>query len=227
MLHVDAIAYSNKLSRKNPYVKFFIFLALLILAIGLDSIMIHMLIIISAYFLVVFLGGVSAKYYFSLYRTPVAFVLLSLVAIILSISPEKQSFLLAVKWGRFYVGVSQEGIDTTNKIFFRCMASLSSTYFAALTIPLNQGVIVMKKMKFPIVVIEMIVLTYRFITIFINEIHELYNGILMKNGYNGIKNGRKSAGVLMKVLLFRMEESYKYYKIALEIKNADENSIYV
>ncbi|MVO73072.1 cobalt ECF transporter T component CbiQ, partial [Paeniclostridium sordellii] len=71
------------------------------------------------------------------------------------------------------------------------------------------------------VLIELMILTYRFIFIFLEEIKDIYKSQQLKFGYINLKNSYNSTALLIKVLFFRMMKKYEDMSITLDIKLYD------
>ena len=77
------------------------------------------------------------------------------------------------------------------------------------------------KRQIPDNVIEIAMLIYRFIFIFLEEVHEIYKSQEMKMGYMGMKNSYNSLGLLVNMLYKRMMKKYEDMSIALDMKLFD------
>ncbi|WP_330676180.1 CbiQ family ECF transporter T component, partial [Paraclostridium sordellii] len=66
--------------------------------------------------------------------------------------------------------------------------------------------------------IELMILTYRFIFIFLEEVKDIYKSQQLKFGYINLNNSYNSTALLIKVLFFRMMKKYEDMSITLDIK---------
>ncbi|MGO1818865.1 MAG: CbiQ family ECF transporter T component, partial [Senegalia sp. (in: firmicutes)] len=90
-----------------------------------------------------------------------------------------------------------------------------------LTTPFNNLIKLLLKYKVPMLLIELTMLTYRFIFILLEEISLIYRAQDLKFGYSNIKNSFNSLGLLLRVLIVRMIKRYEEMIISLESKNYD------
>ena len=127
-------------------------------------------------------------------------------------------FLHSISLGFIWVGVTQQSLAFSVDLFFRALACLSATYFMALTIPMNQLIIVFNKLKIPKVMIEMIILIYRFANIFLDVYKDMQTAIELKFGFRGLKNTYHSISLLVSLLFMRMMQSYDELNVSLEVK---------
>ena len=123
--------------------------------------------------------------------------------------------------GSTYIGLSKFGLINALKIMSRSIACLTCVYFLMLTTPFNQLIKVFKKMHIPDNVIEIAMLIYRFIFIFLEEVQEIYKSQEMKLGYMGMRNSYNSLGLLLNMLYKRMMKRYEDMSIALDMKLFD------
>lgn len=223
MLQIDVYANSNRLSTRNPYIKGLWAAAALSAAILTDNSYIHLAIILLAAWAVVLMAGIKGNAYVKLFRIPASFLLLSIASILVSVSSVRGDFLLSIKLLGFYFGISNGSLSMAVMLLTRSLACLSATFFISLTIPLNQIILILKKIRTPRAVIEMTVLMYRFISVFIEEFSDMQNALEMKSGYRNFRTSFKSVSILAGTLFLRVMNSYKDWKTALEVKNYNGN----
>ncbi|MDN6682907.1 MAG: energy-coupling factor ABC transporter transmembrane protein, partial [Enterobacterales bacterium] len=100
----------------------------------------------------------------------------------------------------------------------RSLAALSATYLFVLTTPFSQWVRLLKRSHLPLVLIEQVLLTYRFIFIFIEEAAAIHRAQSLRFGYVSLRTGYRSLSMLVGMLLARVMERHKQMSIALEVK---------
>ena len=145
------------------------------------------------------------------------FLILSIFTIVISIS-KVDVFLWSIEVFDYYIGVAESSIDQVTLLTTRVTASIASTFFLALTTSLNHIIKVLKKLLIPSFVIELMVLIYRFIFVFLEEAQEIYHGQEMKFGYSNMKNSYNSLSLLIRSLFTRLFLRYKDMVVVLECK---------
>lgn len=226
MLKIDNLAYNNRLTDKNPIQKASLSIFLLLLAIFIDNFYIQVAILIFNIILCVFVAQIPKKEYFNLYTIPMAFIILGIIAVLISYSKEKSAFIFSFPFFSGFLGITKSGLFESIKIIGRSFSAISSTYTFALTIPINQTIYVFKKIHLPKAFMEQFVLIYRFITLFFEELSVMKIAIELKQGYVDKKTWINSASLLGSSLFARIFRSYEDYKIALELKLFDEDFFY-
>ena len=221
MLEIDKCAYTNNLKDANPMIKLGVTIIALSISIGTNSIRIHLLTMLLVSALIIFLAKVDIRLYIKCLKIPIYFLVIGTILNLVNISFENQGFLFNIKVFSLYIGTTKFSIENSIYILLRAMSSVISIYFLILTTPFNQLIIILKKLHIPDTLVELMVLTYRFIFIFLEEIKDIYKSQQLKFGYINLKNSYNSTALLIKVLFFRMMKKYEEMSITLDIKLYD------
>lgn len=220
MLLIDKYAYTNRLTNSNPYIKFVISIIALTMATITTSIYINISILIIMSMLTTVVAGIPVKKYFKILFIPIVFLALSILTILISIS-RVDIYLWCFGMFNYYVGITKGSIQESILLSTRVLASMTSTFFLGLTTPLNNIIRVLKKAYIPNILIELLVLIYRFIFIFLEEAQEIYTGQEVKFGYSNMINSLKSTGLLIRSLFTRLMFRYRDMVVVLECKLYD------
>ena len=218
---IDDYAYKNKLYKVNPNKKFIIGMLLLILSLINPFNYISLLIIALMSFVIVVIAKIELKDYLHFIKIPLTFLIISIIMILLNFSHNKEIFLYSIKIGNLYVGVTNESLKSAIYLFFRALSCLTCIYFIMLTTPFYQLIFVFKKLHLPDVVLEISMLMYRFIFIFMEEVSDIRKSQELRFGYINLKNGYNSFGLLVSMLFKRMMIRYDEMSIALDMKLYD------
>ena len=189
---IDDYAYKNKLYKVNPNKKFIIGMLLLILSLINPFNYISLLIIALMSFVIVVIAKIELKDYLHFIKIPLTFLIISIIMILLNFSHNKEIFLYSIKIGNLYVGVTNESLKSAMHLFFRALSCLTCIYFIMLTTPFYQLIFVFKKLHLPDVVLEISMLMYRFIFIFMEEVSDIRKSQELRFGYINLKNGYNS-----------------------------------
>lgn len=217
MLIIDKYAYTNKLANLNPMLKGIVVAMCLIIATTIKNNYINGIIFVLMFLLTTVVAGIPFKNYFKILTLPMWFLLVSTISILISIS-NKDVYIYSMKIGSKYIGITNESILESINITVRVLASLSATFFLGLTTSLSKLITVFNTIRLPSIIIELLVLVYRFIFTFLEEAKELYTAQEIKFGYCNFKNGFNSTSLLIKVLFIRMFLRHKDMVNSLEAK---------
>lgn len=220
LLLIDKYAYTNKLANTNPIKKFITVVMSLFITTVINNNYVNVLVFITMVILTTYVAGIPIDKYLKILSIPMGFLLLACLSIVFSISYENV-YIYSVNLWSFYIGITKESIDLSINLITKVIASMSATFFLGLTTPLNDLIKVFKRLKVPNTLIELSVLIYRFVFIFIEESKEIYTAQELKFGYSNFKNSLFSIGHLIKALIIRVFERYKDMVVTLDCKLYD------
>lgn len=218
MFKIDEVAYHNPLAKKNPFIKCGVGMGGLILAISIPSYTVLLSILLLMNILILGVARIDFKFYLKLLGIPSGFLILSISMTLITVSQNPIGFERAIYFLGSYIGYTKATLNTALYLLIRCFVCINCMYFMTLTVGMNQQIKVLKKLHMPHEMIELIILMYRFIFIFIEEVEQIKLAQEMRFGYKGLKRSYHSTGMLIKLLMKRMISHYKRLCIVLEMK---------
>jgi len=221
MLEIDNCAYLNKIKDVNPLIKLGITFTGVIASMLTQNANIHILIMLFMTSLILFIARVDMKLYIKCLKIPIIFLIIGIGLNLINISFENKDYIFNVNILGLYIGTTEFAVKSSVNILLRAMSCIISIYFLILTTPFNQLIIVLKKLHIPHTLIELMILIYRFIFIFIEEAEEIYKSQQLKFGYTNLRTSYNSMSLLIKTLFFRMMRRYEDMSISLDIKLYD------
>ncbi|MGL4877103.1 cobalt ECF transporter T component CbiQ [Paraclostridium dentum] len=221
MLEIDNCAYLNNIKDVNPLIKLGITFIGVIASMLTQNANIHILIILFMTSLILFIARVDMKLYIKCLKIPIIFLIIGIGLNLINISFENKDYIFNVNILGLYIGTTEFAVKSSVNILLRAMSCIISIYFLILTTPFNQLIIVLKKLHIPHTLIELMILIYRFIFIFIEEAEEIYKSQQLKFGYTNLRTSYNSMSLLIKTLFFRMMRRYEDMSISLDIKLYD------
>lgn len=218
---IDILAERNRFRDMNPYFKLAMGIAVLIAGLVFDKMAFSWIQILGCLLLLVWGAGIPLGRYLNLFRIPLAFLVLTCVILSISWSDRADGFYLFLYTGSRYIGVTAEGLMYGIHVFLRSLGGISATFSMALTTPIRQWIQVANGLKLPPILVEMMLLMYRFISLFFEMKGDLEVALQLKGGSNGwfglIQNSSRVAGRLFQ----RMFQSANDWYISLELKLFD------
>lgn len=218
MFEIDHYAHTGRLTNISPALKVGCGLAVLTVAVSMDSSMLHALLLLFMAALSVGWAGVPLRPYLRLYAIPASFTALSLLTIALTVTRSPEPLLLAVPLGGRFIGLSETGVQTAGLLLSRSLAGISATYFIALTTPVYQWAGLLRWLNVPREFTELMVLIYRFVTIFAGELDTMRQASDLKFGSRTPRLMLRSSSALAGVLFTRVMGSYQDWQRALDLK---------
>ena len=218
MKTVDKYAYRSPLRHFQPTQKVLLGLMLLFTCLIGNSLLLSFIILTLMGYLTLYKGCVPFKFYSFLMAVPFTFLILSLLPLLLDFSTEADFFIWSIHIVHGYVGISDISIKLCLSLFFKAFASVSCLYFICLTTPMNDILRVFEKWHCPVLILEMMMLIYRFIFILIDTAFTMYEAQTSRLGYLNFRLGIHSFGILLSSLFVRTLKMNNALYTALECR---------
>lgn len=221
MLLIDKYAYTNNLTNVNPKIKTGVGLFFLIASMMTKNILFLIAIMMLMSISVVCIAKIDIKSYIKLLRIPMYFLIMGIIVNLINISFDSSALIYSLNIANIYVGISKESLITSTYLLFRSISCLMCVYFFILTTPFNQIIYLLKNLHISDTVIELTMLVYRFIFIFLEEVEDIRKSQQLRFGYINLKTSYKSIGLLGNMLFKRMMRRYDDMCISLDMKLYD------
>jgi len=216
---IDEYAYRNALRDLSPKIKVSYSFLLIFLALVSKNIIFHLMILLLNTFLVGFIAKIKLKSYFKLLLMPMVFILLGIMSVVINLSTNQLvNPIVSYKVYSLYIGMTRESIVQGGLLLTRSIAAISASYFMLLTTPMIDLIKLLKFLRLPKEVIEIMVLTYKFIFILLDESKKIYEAQVMRNGYRNIKNSYQSIAILIKMIVINTFNRYKAMEETLQVR---------
>lgn len=228
MISLDKIAYTSKILKNNPNEKVFFSVATMLTALFLNDIYISAVVLLLMYIFIVYIGGISSKIFLKLMLLPATFLVISIIAILITrVQPDKIYILkfIVLKWE---LGIMYSSLKKVGQLFFKSLACISCLYFLILTTPVVDILYSLEKVKLPKILIEVIGLVYRYIFVFIEASQLIYISQDSRLGYSNMKRSFYSAGKLVSSLFLKALKQADESFISMEARcyNGEVNFIH-
>ena len=177
---LDRLSYQSRWFTVAPERKFFLWLAMMVLAFSLPPVGQGALLVVLAAF-TCWLVRISFWRWLRWMAIPIGFLLVGVVTILFSITQQPQHLLVGIPLGSYWLGVLPEGLTMASTTFWRSLAALAATFWLVLNLPFPQLIVLLRKGRVPRLLTEQIMLTWRFIFILLEEaaaIHRAQNPAL-------------------------------------------------
>jgi len=214
MLPIDQLCYSSNLRNVNTEEKMAFSLLTLLICVISRMVTIAIIALLVNSIMTVIIGKTPMRYYKKMMIIPLAFLILSTIAIIINISPIPLD-AYAIPIGKYYLTSSRESLRLAFQLIITALAAVSCLYFLALSTPLTHIMVVLEKIKCPRVLIELMILIYRFIFILFSVASAIQISQQSRLGYHNYRTSIKSFSGLGSVLFI----------IAIKRANAVFNSM--
>jgi cobalt/nickel transport system permease protein len=169
-------------------------------------------------FLIIFEAKIPWKFYLKfLLIVPVTFGIITFIYMALFFGVGSH----VLELGIFNLAVTADGFNLGLLVFTRMLGGFSCLAFLALTTPMNELFSVLDSFKIPKIVLELAMLMYRYIFLFLDEAIEMYHSQQTRLGYSSLKKTYKSMGMLASNLFIRTWMKGEQAYIAMESRCYD------
>lgn len=218
-IQIDTLAYTNRLRWLPPEQKL-LFASTLLIITAFAHPLVQVIIAVWMSIWTVIYARIPAKTYLKLVYVATLFWLTSLPALVINGVDiahlhEVQDSLTGLTFSSYYVYISRIGIEQGLTILTRAIASLSCLYFVMLTIPFTELLQTLRRIGFPVLLTDLLLLMYRFIFVLLDTAVELWTAQQARGGYRTIAIGMKSLALLIGQLLKRTLENYRQVSLSL------------
>ena len=167
MITIDKLCYTSRLRYENAAEKFAFAVITLIICVMSRSMVIAGIVLAVTGILTVWKGGIPLFRYLHFLSVPLAFLFLSTLAILVNVK-QKPLDLFAIKIGNWYLTGSTYGALYALQLILTALAAVSCLYFLSLNTPMPDILMVLDKLHCPKLLIELMLLIYRFIFVLLD-----------------------------------------------------------
>jgi cobalt/nickel transport system permease protein len=209
---MDYIAHNNALTEFNPYFKLFLTIILLIVTLALDNLYFDVFIFIVMSIVILGIAKISFKSYFKFLTIPMAFLVITCIFLLFFFGKGQVIY----ETGILGIVVTTDSLHYAVYTFMRVMGCLPCLGFLALTTPIAKILNCLRRLKVPRVMIEIALLMYNAIFIFLNEIDTMQKAQDTRLGYNSYWSSFKSLGALVSTIFLRSLDKSETLQFALD-----------
>ena len=209
---IDYIAHNNRLSDFNMYVKVIVSIGLMVATLILDNLTLDIIVFVLMAILVLGVARVSVKSYIKFLTIPIVFAVITCLFLIFFFGHGP----LIYDTGFWGIGITQSSLDLGITTFCRCFACFSCLGFLTLTTPIADILQCLHVVKAPVIFIDIALLMYNTIFIFLDQLDTMRNAQQTRLGYVGSKNTYKSLGMLFSNLFFRSLDKSETLQCSLD-----------
>ena len=196
---MDYIAHHNALTEFNPYIKLFVTVILLIVTLALDNLYFDVIVFVVMSIVILGIAKISYKSYLKFLTIPMAFLVITCLFLLFFFGSGNVIYETGI-WG---IVVTDDSWHYAVYTFMRVMGCLPCLGFLALTTPIAKVLNCLRNLKVPVVMIEIALLMYNAIFIFLNEIDTMQKAQDTRLGYNSYWTSFKSLGALASTIFLR------------------------
>ncbi|MDR0509431.1 MAG: cobalt ECF transporter T component CbiQ [Candidatus Methanoplasma sp.] len=213
---VDTAAYKSPMLNWSPLAKLFLILSLLVLDIISKSVW------MSAF---AFAVGLVLFLYASYLRPPKVLMLLFIYAQVLIIISAfvfmvvTPGATVASVWIGMTVNITDAGVSFGILIYARATAALLLLYSFAVSTPVPRLAEALRKLRFPDVFVELMILIYRYTFLLMETAEKMHLAAECKFGYSGYRKSMSTTSKLAVGIFMRSLETAERGQVTLQCRN--------
>jgi len=209
---LDGYAHSNGLKNVNTYFKVIFAIVTLIVNLISTSPVVPFIVLLIVTYLIIFKAKIPYKFYLKFFVIPFAFAFITFVFMAIFFGVGAHIFDLGI----FNLAVTADGFNLGLLVFARIIGGFSCLAFLALTTPMTELFSILEKLKIPSVIVEITMLMYRYIFVFLDEAINMYHSQETRLGYYNIKRAYNSMGMLASNLFIKTWVKGEQIYVAME-----------
>jgi len=175
-------------------------------------------------FATVHFGKTSFKFYLKVLSAPAVFVLLSVIIIAFFFGSGTELFGFDIF--SYHLGVNTGGLEMALLVFSRTLSGMSCLFFLALTTPIVELFSVLKATKLPDSFIEISMMMYRYIFVFLEVAWGIKYAQTVRLGYKDWRTSLTSLAMLSTTLFIRSWEQGEKIFISMSARCYDGKLIF-
>ena len=195
MLLIDKLSYQSKLRYVNASEKLVYALLTLVLCVLSRSVKVAVLVFAVNGVLTVGKGGIPFFRYIKLLMIPLAFLAAGTAAVMINVSRTPMD-AFALPAGEWYITGSCEGIRRGLRLCVTALSAVSSLYFLSLNTVMTDILCACRKLHFPSLLTELMLLIYRFIFVLFETASSITVSQQSRLGNRSFKTRIRSFGKL-------------------------------
>jgi len=192
---IDRLAYSNRWRLLHPAVKGMLAGLGLVATLTAVSPLVPLLVLATMAGATLFGARIPVGVYLRLLLVPVGFLLAGVAG--LAVTPGPGDLLLVtLPLADQPLGLTHAGLRQTGLVLARACGAVTCLYLLALTTPMTEIITLLRRLRVPGLLLELMLLAYRQLFIFRETTREMMMAQQARLGYAGISNSLRSLAIL-------------------------------
>lgn len=208
---IDFYACHSKIRHWNPGFRVGFSIILLLFCILADHPAVSCVIILTAAWITVGLGGLSPRRYLSVLTIPITFILLGSIAVAIDFSGQPVGdFNLYLFWGYLYL--THESLLKSLFLVLKVFGAVSAMFIMTLSTPSHELFSVLRKAHCPSLIVELMHMIYRYIFILMEVQRNMRISAESRLGFRDFKTSCYSFGQIAgNLFIVALKKANAYY----------------
>lgn len=213
---IDQYAYNSPWLNIHPGEKLALALGTMVMVLGLQSLWVSVLVLLGMSLLIVGSARIPVRFYLELMLVPMVFLSAGCAAVVLTTAHTADSlwkgWFVAGQWW----GISQASLAYAGALLLRSLACVSCLYLLALTTPVTQLVFILRRLRLPAVIADLMGLIYINVFMFLQTAQDIRIAQQSRGGYQNLTGQMRNLSVLAgNIFIKNLERSNASYNALL------------
>lgn len=209
---IDYIAHNNNLTSTNTYLKILIAIPVMLITLLLDNLILDFIVFFSMTFLIIAIARISYRDFLKFITIPLFFAAFSCFFLVFFFGTGEIIYSTGI-WG---IVVREDALRLGIYTFCRVFACFTCLGFLTLTTPISELLNVLREIKVPTFLIEIALLMYTTIFIFLKQLDIMRKAQETRLGYVGTRSTYRSLGALFTNLFIRSLDKSESLQYAMD-----------
>jgi len=180
---LEEAAQHNALLGVHPYTKLLLGIGSILIVLCTPNYIVPSIVALTISLVTICGAKINLKFYLQLLSIPLSFALISALVIIFLSGGNTDIWSCSLtSWLTLHV--TEESLNRGFHVFARIIGGMCALYFISLTTPMTDLFGIMKKLKIPELFIDLSMIIYRYIFIFMEKARQIYLAHQMRLGYS-------------------------------------------
>jgi cobalt/nickel transport system permease protein len=194
MHYFDTYPLQSRLRKVHPDVKMSLFAVYTAIALASQSVIISAALVVLVFSAILYTARIGFFRLVRLMLVPGGFVFLGSVSVMVEFDPALP--ILSMATGAHRIGITPAGLHGGIFLFARSFSAVAVLYALVLNTTITDILFVLRKLKAPETLLDIMVLVYRNIFIFSDTANSIYTSQKSRLGYRSLRTSIRSTGQL-------------------------------
>lgn len=219
MRFIDRYAYSNRIHRLHPAYKAGCSLLAIVLCLSIDRPLVNLLILGLMMSLTIFWAGLPGRFVLRLSLAEGGFLFVGVIGVAISVSIDPIPGALSL--GPLWLIIGAESAWSAVNLLTRALGCVAAMNFLALTTPMVDLMDLLRRLRVPEVLVDLMGLIYRFIFVLLDSLERMRLAQEVRLGYGNWRSSLHSAAQLATNLFIETFRRSRNLETALQGRGWD------
>ncbi len=211
---IEYWAYNNRWRWVHPAAKGLVTLSAFVSAFVAATPWFLLALTLALAMLTIWGAGIPWRYYLRVFLPPLTFLVISAATLLIAVDGPATSWPLSWRW-------EPAQFPLVALICGRSLACLAALLLLALTTPMTDLITLLRRLRTPAILVELMTLGYRTIFVLLAAVHDITTAQKARLGYASLAAARRSFGMMIAVLAIQVWQRAAALSMAAAARGGD------